>query len=57
MQTAMNEILEQTELPDVPGAKIIAKAYSTNNLKLMADAAMQKYQLMMAELSGSQKDR
>lgn len=56
-QKAMNEVLEQFSQPDASDAKLMAKTYSTNNLRLMADAAMQKYELMMAELSGRQKDR
>lgn len=54
---AMNEILEQFSSMESPDAQLMAKAYSTNNLSLMADSARKKYETMMAELSGNQKDR
>ncbi len=54
---AMNEILEQFSSVDIADAQLMAKAYSKNNLSLMADSAMKKYQSLMYVLSANQKDK
>lgn len=54
---AMNEILKQFSTVDISDAKLMAKAYSKNNLSLMADSAVKKYQTLMSVLSENQKDK
>lgn len=54
---AMNKILEQFSSVNILDAQLIAKTYSKNNLSLMADSAVKKYQSMMAILSDNQKDK
>lgn len=54
---AMNEILEQFSSVNIADAQLMAKAYSKNNLSLMASSAVNKYQSLMAELSANQKDK
>lgn len=54
---AMNDILRQFSSADISDAQMIAKAYSKNNLSLLADCAVKKYQSLMSELTASQTDK
>lgn len=54
---AMNKILEQVSSDDNSDAQLMAKTYSKNTLRLMADCAVKKYQSLMAVLTANQKDK